>query len=446
MMSHSKKPNTAFEHLHDIEYRKISALTLYKNNPRTHSKKQIQQISKSIKEFGFTNPILIDSKNQVIAGHGRIEAAKNLGMEQVPTLQLSHMTQAQKHAYIIADNKLAENAGWDTELLASELKYINDLDIDFDLSVLGFETPELDILLGHSEETPEVIDKIPDLTGSIVSKLGDLWILGKHRLLCANALDASAYEQVLKNEKAQLVFTDPPYNVPINGHVCGKGSIKHEEFPMASGEMSVQEFTGFLKLTFKNLILHTKDGSIHYICMDWRHIKELLTAGEEYTELKNLCVWNKTNGGMGSFYRSKYEFVCVFKNGKQAHINNIDLGKHGRYRTNVWDYPGVNTFSENRMNDLAMHPTVKPVALIKDAILDSSHKNDIILDCFGGSGSTLLAAEKAKRRACLIELDPKYIDITIERFQKETGQDAMHAQSRRSYNFLKQQKGNKNAE
>ncbi len=421
----------------------IEDLCPHKNNPRTHSSKQIRQIAESIKVFGFTNPILLDEKKNVIAGHGRIEAAKQLGLQIVPTIKLDHMSEAQKKTYVIADNKLAENAGWDMDLLTLELKYISELDLDLDLTLTGFETPELDILL--SEETSEAAleDLVPAPSGPVLCQLGDLWVLGQHRLYCGDSLRPESYTTLLNDEKAQLVFTDPPYNVPISGHVCGKGTIKHEEFAMASGEMSSEQFTNFLETIFKNLLSASTDGSLHYICMDWRHMKELLNAGAHYNELKNLCVWNKTNGGMGSHYRSKHELIFVFKNGKAKHINNIDLGRHGRYRTNVWDYAGVNTFHGEREQELAMHPTVKPVAMIEDAILDSSKRGDIVLDCFGGSGSTLIAAEKAGRKARLIEFDPQYVDVTIKRFQKEFGIDAIN-QKGVSYSSLTETLGGEN--
>ncbi len=427
---------TNFSNL-SIEHLEVESLQPYKNNPRTHSKEQLEQIAVSIKEFGFTNPILLDDSNGIIAGHGRVEAAKSLKMKQVPCIRLSHMSEVQKRAYIIADNKLAENAGWDVELLSGEIKYISEIDLDFDLTLTGFEAPEIDIMLTAADHVDEA-DIIPELTGPIVSKPGDLWVLGEHRLLCCDALKASNYKSLMKKETARVVFTDPPYNVPVDGHICGKGKIKHEEFAMASGEMSSEEFTAFLASTFKHLQKYSDDGSLHYICMDWRHIGEILKAGSEYSELKNLCVWNKSNAGMGSLYRSKHELVFVFKNGTAKHINNIELGKHGRNRSNVWDYAGINSFEEDRMDNLAMHPTVKPVAMIQDAIMDSSNRGDIVLDCFGGSGSTLIAAELSGRKARLMELDPKYVDVTIERFQKETGIDAVNEKTGETYDSMKE--------
>jgi len=234
-----------------------------------------------------------------------------------------------------------------------------------------------------------------------------------------------------------MVFTDPPYNVPVNGHICGLGKVQHEEFIMASGEMSEADFTDFLTRVAMNLAAFSVDGSIHYICMDWRHIVELSAAGRSaYSELKNLVVWNKDNGGMGAFYRSKHEFVFVFKNGTAAHINNFSLGQHGRYRTNVWDYAGVNTLKADRDEELAMHPTVKPVEMVADAIRDCSRRGGVILDAFSGSGTTIMAAEQTGRRARAIELDPRYVDVAVRRWQKATGGTATLAGSGTTFDDL----------
>jgi len=415
----------------EIHYVSCDELTLYQNNPRTHSKKQIAQLMSSINAFGFTNPLLIDDQNMILAGHGRIEAAKLNGITELPVIRLAHLSDAQKRAYIIADNKLAENAGWDDDLLKIEIQHLISLDHDFDITLTGFELAEIDTLI--FDDISSGAEIIPDPSGPIVSSAGDIWLMGNHRLLCGNALSEASFAALMEQEKADLVFSDPPYNVPINKHVCGNGSIKHEEFAMASGEMSESEFTQFLKNAFKLLEQYSRCGSIHYICMDWRHIGEITNAGNEvYTELKNVCVWNKDNGGMGSLYRSKHELVFVFKHGTSPHVNNVELGKHGRYRTNIWDYPGVNTIQND--SDLNMHPTVKPVSLIADALLDCSKRNDIVLDCFGGSGSTLMAAEQVSRRARLIEIDPKYVDVCIKRWQDKTGRNATNQGTGISYN------------
>jgi DNA modification methylase len=267
-----------------------------------------------------------------------------------------------------------------------------------------------------------------------ISCLGDLWQAGRHRIYCGDALAVDSYDALLEGEPARLIFADAPYNVRISGHASGAGSVQHREFAMASGEMAVDEFTSFLSKSMKNFASYSLDGSLHYLCMDWRHCQEILAAGNAiYSELKNICVWRKTNAGMGSLYRSQHEFVFVFKNGTAPHINNINLGSHGRNRTNVWDYDGINSFGKHRDELLAMHPTVKPVALVADVIKDASARGDLVLDAFGGSGSTLLAAEKTKRRAALIEIDPLYVDRTIRRWQSLTGQEAVCSRSGASF-------------
>ncbi len=425
-----------------VSYQRISDLKPYDRNARTHTRKQILQIAASIGEFGWTNPVLIDGEGRIIAGHGRVAAADMLGIDEVPTILLEGMTEAQKRAYVIADNRLAELAGWDEEVLAIELQALGEIDLDFDLEVTGFETAEIDLLIESLDESgsEDEADAIPEIdeTAPPVSRLGDLWRLGRHRLLCADATKAESYERLMTVERARMVFTDPPYNVPIDGHVCGLGSVKHAEFAMASGEMSVGQFTAFLETVFGHLATNSADGSLHFVCMDWRHVFELMSAARGvYSEFKNLCVWNKTNGGMGSLYRSKHELVFVYKNGKAPHVNNVELGRHGRYRTNVWDYAGVNSLGANRLDELAMHPTVKPVALVADAIKDCSRRGDIVLDAFGGSGTTIIAAERTGRSGYALELDPKYVDVTIERFRQLTGEEAVHDETGLTFADLK---------
>ncbi len=408
-----------------ITYRAVTDLKPYPRNARTHSRKQLKQIAAAIKEFGFTNPVLIDESDQIIAGHGRVAAAKLLGLAEVPTLQLSHLSPLQKRAYILADNRLAEKAGWDKEILAVELQGL--LDDGFEVVLTGFEVPEVDVVLDMAAEAKsdrQADDDIPPV-GPAVSQPGDLWRLGNHRLLCGNALDSICYDTLLGGAKAALVFTDPPYNVAINGHVGGKGQIQHRDFAMGCGEMTSSDFTTFLTTTFEHLVANSADGSIHYAFMDWRHMQEMLQAGHAaYSELKNLCVWNKTNGGMGSFYRSKHELVFVWKSGTAPHLNNFELGQHGRSRTNVWDYAGVNAFRSERMDELQMHPTVKPVGLVADAIRDCSRRGDLVLDPFCGSGTILIAAERTGRKARALEIDPAYVDVAIRRWEALTGKSA----------------------
>jgi len=401
-----------------INNRNVDDLKPSPGNPRMHSNKQIKQLERSIKEFGFINPVLIDAEDRIIAGHGRVTAAKNVGLKEVPAVCVSHLSPAQVKAYLIADNKLAEGATWDLELLKIELKELS-FNLDYDVTLTGFQMPELDqLLIGDKAHETEEEAPVVDLSQPAVSRRGDLWRIGEHQVFCGDSTDRAAYSAVMGNETAGLVFTDPPYNVPVAGHVSGLGKVTHREFEMASGEMTEAEFTVFLKSIFENLIAFSGDGSLHYVCMDWRHAMEVLTAGKgTYKELKNLCVWAKTNGGMGNLYRSQHELVFVYKNGTAAHINNVELGKHGRNRSNLWTYAGANAFGQTRDADLAMHPTVKPVALVADAILDASNRGDIVLDAFGGSGTTLVAAEQTGRRGRAIEIDPHYVDTIVRRME-----------------------------
>ena len=413
-------------------------------NPRLHTKKQVRQIAASIKNFGFNVPVLIDRDDKVIAGHGQLLACAELGWTEVPTLCLDHLTAAQAGAFMIADNRLTEIAAWDDRLLAQQLKELSLLGLDFDVTITGFEVAEIDLRIASLEDLPETdndpADVVPEVSADPpLSKLGDLWVLGRHRVLCGNALDPEAFRMLLGDEHAAMVLTDAPYNLPIEGHVSGLGAVHHRPFPMASGEMDRPEFIAFLDQACRNLAAFSVDGSLHYLFMDWRHIEDLLAVGRGvYGELKNLCVWVKDNAGMGSLYRSRHELIAVFKSGSQGHRNNVQLGRFGRNRSNVWHYPGANSFSRcgEEGNLLALHPTVKPAAMVADAILDCSARDEIVLDAFLGSGTTLIAAERTGRRCYGLELDPTYVDTTIRRWEALTGGSARHAGTGRSFDDL----------
>jgi len=433
-------------HAKTIESIPVSNLRPYAGNARRHSKKQIRQIADSIKAFGFTNPVLIGDDNEIIAGHGRVDAARLLKLECVPCVRLSHLDAGQRRAYVIADNKLSLNAGWDHELLAIELQAL--IDLDLGVEITGFSLAEVDLVLDEARESSSASsmdrdDEMPPLTdpASATTVFGDLWPLGRHRLLCGDSRRRESFETLLTEERCALIFTDPPYNVPIDGHACGLGRIRHREFAMGAGEMSREAFTDFLKQTLGHAANVCRDGAIAFVCMDWRHLGELLEAGSAvFSELKNVCVWNKTNGGMGSFYRSKHELVFVFKVGTAAHTNTFGLGDTGRYRTNVWDYAGINALRAGRSAELALHPTVKPVALVADAIRDCSRRDEIVLDPFGGSGSTLIAAEKTGRRARLIEFDPTYCDRIIRRYECATGKQVRNADTGKAFEIMSEER------
>jgi DNA modification methylase len=429
----------------NIVYRPSDELKPDLCNPRRHSKRQIQQIANSIEAFGFNVPILIDRDGNIIAGHGRWLACRLLGWTEVPTLCLDHLSPAQARAFMIADNRLAEIADWDDRLLAQQLRELSVVGLDFGLDELtGFEMPEIDLRIASLDHPPEGTDDPADLVpqlqaGPAISKIGDLWLLGRHRLLCGSALDPAAFAALMGEERAAMVFTDPPYNVPIDGHASGLGAIRHRPFPMASGEMDPAEFTAFLAEAFGNLATFSVDGSVLFICMDWRHLEELLAASRNaYSGLLNLCIWTKSAPGMGAFYRSQHELVFVFKHGRRSHRNNVQLGRFGRNRSNVWNYPGANSFARrgDEGNLLALHPTVKPVAMVADAILDCTARGDIVLDAFLGSGTTVIAAERTGRRCYGLELDELYVDTIVRRWQALTGDEARHGANGCSFDDL----------
>jgi hypothetical protein len=427
------------------EMRAVSALRPATRNARKHSSRQIQQIARSIGAFGFNVPILVDAAGLVLAGHGRLMAAKQLGLIEIPVMVLDYLSPAQAKAFAIADNRLAETSTWDDALLAEILLELSAAELDFSIEDTGFTMGEIDFRIQGAAVSGEQADDehFEPLCGPAVSRTGDLWILGEHRIVCGDALQASTYDVLMGQEKAGIVFADVPYNVAIDGNVSGKGRVRHREFAMASGEMSRPEFSSFLKSAFTHLAAHSVSGALHYICMDWRHLAETLEAGETaYTGLQNICVWVKDSGGMGSLYRSQHELVLVFRVGRDANVNNVQLGQFGRNRTNVWMYPSAASLSKKTgaENLLALHPTCKPIALVADALLDTSRRGDIVLDGFLGSGTTLLAAQRVGRRCRGIEIEPGYVDTAILRWEKATGATALHS-SGLSFAQLKEGRG-----
>jgi DNA modification methylase len=426
-----------------IEWLAINHLNPDPRNPKQHGARQIRQIADSIKTFGNLVPILIDRDRKILAGHGRVLALQRLGQVEVPVIRIEHLTPEKARAFSIADNRLTELSTWDERLLGQILHELSAVELDFSLDVIGFSMAEIDLRIeqssGSTGNRSDPADELHNPAGEPpVTRPGDLWRAGKHLVGCGDALDPAFYEALMHGALASVVFTDPPYNLPINGHVSGKGGVRHREFAMASGEMTSAQFTRFLTRILRLLVQHSADGSLHYICMDWRHLLELLTAAEGVYELKNLCAWVKDNAGMGSLYRSQHELVLVFKSGTGPHRNNVQLGQYGRNRTNVWHYPSVSNFGRRgeEGNLLALHPTVKPVALVADAIMDCSARGDLVLDPFLGSGSTLIAAERVGRICRGLELDPLYVDAAIRRWQRFSGDGAVHTESGRRFDDL----------
>ena len=396
----------------------LADLKEYETNPRHHDRAQIERIASSMREFGFTNPVLVDEENCLIAGHGRLAAASKIGLAELPAVRIAGLTEAQKRALRIADNRIAERSIWSPELLNIELEAL--IDMDFDMELTGFDTIEIDSLLSAGDAPAEEEPPWPKLPSQPVTQPGDLWVCGDHKILCGDARNREAYSLLTAGALVDLVITDVPYNVAIRGNVSGTG--RHREFAMASGEMTVEQFCAFLHETLGHARDVSRDGSLHYVFIDWRSVADVIMVGRDlFTELKNVIAWVKPNGGMGSFYRSQHELIAIFKHGTAPSVNNIQLGRLGRYRTNVWQYPGGSGFSKTRKADLEDHPTVKPVQLVADAIRDASAPGDLVLDPFGGAGTTMVAAEKVGRKAALIEIDPIYVDVTLRRYQESTG-------------------------
>lgn len=412
-----------------VSLRSVDELKPNPKSARTHPKRKIKDLAKAIKTVGFIGVIVVDESGMILAGHARHAAAKLLGMKTVPTICVTGLSDELIRAFVIADNKFSERAGWNREMLAAELEELSILlpTLDLDISLTGFEVGEIDVLLADiGEEKPEPEDRLPPTAGPAVSRRGDLWILGKHRVLCGDARETEDYARLMQSDLAAMAFTDPPYNVRIGGHVQGRGRVKHGEFAFASGEMSEREFETFLAACLQPATAVSRGGAVHFVCMDWRHIDVLMTIGRKiYGAMLNLVVWNKTNPGQGSFYRSQHELIGVFRAGAEPHQNNVELGKHGRNRSNVWTYAGVNSFGADRDDALAMHPTVKPVALVVDAMRDCSSKGDIVLDPFLGSGTTLMAAEKVGRRCFGLEYEPTFVDVAVRRWQAYAKVDAI---------------------
>ena len=410
-----------FEHNLEIRYRPVAELTPDPNNARTHPKRQIEQLKASIEAFGFTNPILADETGAMIAGHGRLIAATALGMRDVPVITLEGLSGPQKRALRLADNKIALNAGWDVEILQAELADLASVDVEIDPILTGFSTGEIDVILDGAEDPDDEV--IPAVPKTSRTRPGDIWVLGGHRLGCGDSRDTAFLQRVMgAGAQADAAFLDPPYNVKISGHANAKG--RHPEFAMASGEMDEAGFRAFLTETLGAATRVSRDGAVHFICMDWRHMDDVAVVERAlYGARLNLCIWNKSNAGMGSLYRSKHELVFVYRVGDAPHLNMVELGKHGRNRTNVWDYASVNSLKGSRREDLALHPTVKPTGLVADAIRDVTKHGELVLDTFLGSGTTLIAAERTGRRFRGCDIDPGYVDVALDRWSALTGRE-----------------------
>ncbi|CAN5409960.1 DNA modification methylase [soil metagenome] len=405
-----------------VSWVKPGSLTFYGRRARIHTKAKLKKLRRLISEFGWTSPLIIDENSMVLCGAGRLTVALEDAIDLVPVIRIDHMTEAQKRAYILADNRIAAEASWDKALLREELSGL--IELGYDVELTGFDTLEIDTMLSFDDvEASDDNVHLPDDDAAPIARVGDLWQIGKHRVLCGDARDLASYERLLQGERAQLIFTDPPYGCAISNNVSGLGRVKHEDFVMGAGEQSLPEFAQtLLRPAFRCMAANASPGAIAFVCSDWRAAPYLHDAAQGvFHEQKNLIVFVKTNAGLGTFFRSQHELIFAFKVNPGQHINNFGLGEGGRHRSNVWTYAGANTFRKGRMQDLADHSTVKPKALVSDAIRDCSKRGGIVLDSFLGSGTTLVSCEMTGRIGRGIELDPKYVDVILRRVSAETG-------------------------
>jgi len=429
----------------EMEWVGPDAIRPNRNNPRQHSPQQIRKLERDIRRNGCINPLLITQDGELMAGHARLEASKLAGLTEVPVIRLG-FTKAQALARNIWDNKSSDLSHFDDGLLGLAMKELTDL--DFNIEDTGFSVGESDLLIASllGSELDDADQDIPAPIGPAISQPGEVWILGTHRVARGDAQSPNSYALLMDGKLANAAFTDVPYNLAAH-QISGKGKIRHRSFMMAAGEMSDRRYREFLESSIRLMGLHSVDGSLQYHCIDWRHLRDIQQAAENiYSKLLNICIWVKENGGMGSLYRSRCEFVLVYKFGKKSHRNNIELGRHGRNRTNVWEYAGGNSFA-GRVTDegnlLKLHPTTKPVRMIADAILDCTARGEVVLDPFLGSGSTLIAAERTGRRCFGMDLDALFVDVTIRRWQRHTGDDAVHAISGRRFDEMEEPKPGK---
>lgn len=410
------------------EYIAPSTLTPTSGSPRYHPKSQTRALSKSLQAFGQVLPILVDSDNRIISGLALWQVARELGLPEVMVIRIDYLSEPQVKALMIALNRLGDLSKWDDEALKTVLVDLQELELDFDIEATGFTEIEIelrvqDLDFTQPDEAPVVVGQGPTIVTA-----GELWKLGDHLLYSGDALQATSWQALMAAELADAVVTDPPFNVQIDGHVTGSGKHRHREFAVASGELSPSAFTEFLKTAMGHAHQWSTSGSVHHWAMDWRHVVEVGTAGQStYERFLNMAVWAKNRPGMGSYLRSQHELFFIFAKGGAPARNNVQLGRFGRSRSNIWSYPSAASLAKTSEegNPLSFHPTVKPLALICDILLDCTVKGDIIADPFAGSGTTLIACEKLDRKARVIELDPAYCDLIIRRWQHWTGEPAV---------------------
>jgi DNA modification methylase len=407
----------------------INSVKPYARHARIHNKRTIDKIKKIIAYYGQLVPIIVDTNNVIIDGHAFWQSMTELGSGDIAVIVVAGRSDPEIKALRLALNRIPSDAAWDNERVRQEIQEL--VNLSFDLELTGFDAPEIDHILDVDLQKLNVVDAdIPAVEKIAVSAAGDVRVCGHHRVGCGDARDQAFVDRVRDGKMSDICFVDPPYNVPIGGFVSGKGRARHREFAHATGEMSRVEFTAFLGESLKVLRAASTRSALIFACMHWRYVFELIGAGRQCgLHLFDMCVWTKTTAGMGSLYRSQHELICIFKAGAEAHANNVELGRHGRNRSNLWTYRGFNAFGSDRDELLASHPTVKPVLMIADALRDVTKRGGIVLDTFLGSGSTLMAAEETGRHCFGIELDPLYVDLAIRRWQTKTARDAVHAET-----------------
>jgi len=384
----------------------------------------IQETMTSIQTLGFCAPILIGKESEMIDGAVRVEACRRLGFERIPCIRLEHLSKGEQRVLRLAINRLSETGEWNlTEL---KLEFAELIVLDEPLEIAGFSLDEIDhVILDDDVTPPEAAALEPEAGAEPQAKFGDIYLLGPHRLICGDATDPAMIKALMGDStqgSVRVVLTDEPYNVPIAGHVTHG---EHREFAMASGEMTDEEFQSFNQKWMAACLPYVMDGGLLATFIDWRGIAHAHAAATDIgLKQLNLIVWSKTNGGMGSLYRSQHELLPIYKKGTAPHINNVNLGKRGRYRTNVWTYPGASSLGSDARKGLNFHPTVKPTAMLEDALLDITNRGDIVIDPFLGSGSTLIAAHRTGRICYGVELDPRYVDLIVHRYEKLTGEKA----------------------
>lgn len=422
-----------------IEYVAVGSLKPDPRPQRKHSQRQLASLIGAIERFDVVRPILVTDDNVVLDGNAVLEAAKRLGHDTIPVIRIDGYTPNELRALQMSLNRIGEHAQWDEAVLRADfIALLADPDIEFSLDFTGFDQVFVDrVTLADDVGTPQ--DDVPEPDGGApVTRLGDVWICGHHRIVCGDSRDGAVYVLLLAGGRVRLILTDPPYNVRISGNVSGLGKVQHGEFAMASGEMTRAEFIEFQRQVFDHCKQHGVDGALLYAFIDGRHVADQIAAGEAvFGELKQLVVWAKDNAGMGTFYRSQHELLTIWKLGDAPNVNTFGLGSNGRYRSNVWNYPGCASLGAGRAEALSFHPTVKPLPMIVDAILDVTHQGEIVLDPFGGSGTTLIAAERTGRIARLIEIDPKYVDVTLRRFIAETGEEPTLAETGEAFSEVR---------